>query len=267
MTLALGILCRSAVVLGVDTEITVDGGKIGGPKIQMFWEALPGYNVVSASCGHSDSIESARAEIAEELERFKDKTPVVREIRKAIGDALSRVYVQHIDPLPSLEERNFMDFALLLAIRIGRTVRLFRTNRAQVVEQPSRWCMGSGKEFADHLFGILLGERPSHELAAQLAVHVIAATKDNVEGVGHFTDVHVIQSDGEHWSFTAPQIEQTERDFMGFFKSLRAVLETADATSLPEQAIPTMLGIMGDSIKNLRQSQRARQDWREHLKT
>jgi 20S proteasome alpha/beta subunit len=266
MTLALGILCRSGVVLGVDTEISVDGGKVGGPKIQVFWDALPNYNVVSASCGHADSVESAREEITEELEHFKGKNPAVREIRKAISDALARVYTQHIDPLPSIEERGFMDFTLLLAIRVGRSARLFRTNRAQVVEQPSRWCMGSGKEFADHLFGTLLGERPSHDLAAQLAVHVIAATKDNMDGVGHSTDVHVLQSDGEHWSFTAPQIEQTEKDFTEFFGSLRGVLETADASAMPEESISTMLGLMGEKVHRLRKSQKARQEWRNLLR-
>lgn len=267
MTLALGVLCTGGVVLGVDTKISVDGGKIGRPKIQVFWEALPDYNVVSASCGHADSIESARVEIAEELEKFKGKKPVVREIRKAISEALSRVYVQHIDPLPSVEERGLMDFTLLLAIRIGRTARLFRTNRAQVVEQTSRWCIGSGKEFSDYIFDLLLDNNPTTELAAQLAVYVIDVTKEHVEGVGHFTDVHIIQSDGRHWSIFAPEVKEIESGFDELFKTLRHVIELADSRHSSEESIPAMLGFLGDRIKNLRAAQDKRMAMRERLKS
>jgi hypothetical protein len=203
MTLALGILCDTGVVLGVDTQISVGGGKIPGPKIQVFWEALPTYNVVSASYGHADSVETARVEIADALEKLKGSQPVVRTIRRSIEEALERVYVRHIDPLPTPEDRAFFDFTLLIAVRMGRTARLFKTNRAQVVEQHNRWCMGSGKELADYVFDLFLGSHPTTELAAQIAAYVIGITKQHIEGVGHYTDVHIIESDGYHWSLHA----------------------------------------------------------------
>lgn len=266
MTLALGILCRGGVVLGVDTEIGVDGGKIGGPKIQVFWRSLPDYNVVSASAGHADSIETARVEIEESLDRLdKTKRPAVKEIRRAISEALQRVYTQHIDPLPSLEERNFMDFTLLLAIRVGRSARLFRTNRAQVVEQDNRWCMGSGKEFADYLFDTLLDNHPSFELAAQLAAYVIDVTKDHIDGVGHISDVHVIEANGNHWSLYAPQIQQIETAFAEFFKTLRSVIDTADPRFTSEESVPIMLGFLGDRIRDLRTAQNERMELRARI--
>lgn len=257
MTIALGILCSDGVVLGVDSEISVDGGKVAGPKIQVFWEALPDYNIVSASSGHADSVETARGEIEFELEKFRGKNPVVRELRQSISDALGRVYVQHIDPLPQ-EERQQMDFSLLLAIRIGRTARLFRTNRAQVVEQRPRWCIGSGKEFADYLLELYLGNRPPVELAAQTAAYVIGITKEHIDGVGHATDVHILQSSGRHWRLSPPEIEELEKNFDSFFKALHNVVACVDSLTVAEDGIDWRIELLKNSLGELRATQRKR---------
>jgi len=115
--------------------------------------------------------------------------------------------------------------------------------------------MGSGKEFADYAFGLFLEEHPSVELAAQLAVYVIDVTKDNIEGVGHFTDVHVIQSSGLHWSFSAPEVREIEGAFDEFFKTLRYVIHVADSKATSEELIPVMLNSLGDKVKTLRAAQ------------
>jgi hypothetical protein len=266
MTLALGIVCDCGVVLGVDTQISVGGGKIPGPKIQLFWEALPDYNVVSCSYGHADSIETAREEIAEALEKLKGTRPVVREIRKSVSEALERVYIRHIDCLPTADDRAFMDFTLLLAIRVGRTARLFRTNRAQVVEQRSRWCMGSGKEFADYVFDLFLESHPTTEIAAQVAAYVIGITKEHIEGVGHSTDVHVIESDGHHWSLHAPQVEEIESGFAKFFETLRHAIGRIDSRFTSDNSLPTWFGFLGDNIKELRAAQDKRMELRARMR-
>ncbi len=262
MTLALGIPCTDGVVLGVDTQISQDGTKTPGQKIQIFWECLPNYNVVSASSGHADSVETARSEIVEALEKLKGKSPspVVREIRQAIGAALGEVYARHIDPLPTQEERNLMDFTLLVAIRVGRTARLFRTNRAQVLEEKRCCCLGAGKVVAEQILELCLDARPSAELAAQVAAYVVGRTKEHVEGVGLSTDVHVIQSNGRHWALTLPEVKALETGFAEFFKMLQGVIACVDSQSLPEAGIGPRLGFLRTAVEGLREAQKARQD-------
>lgn len=158
-----------------------------------------------------------------------------------------------------------MDFTLLIAMRVGRVARLFRTNSAQVVEQKGRWCIGIGKEFADYAFDLLLENRPSTELAAQVAAYVIGITKEHIEGVGHATDVHVLEGNGRHWSLLAPEVQEVESSYSEFFKTLRMVIECTDSRFTSEESIPRRLDLLGDGIKDLRLAQDKRMDLRARM--
>lgn len=117
MTLALGIACADGVVLGVDTELTIDYGKRPWPKIHVLPTPMDAdYAIVAASAGHADSVRNATDSIFDQFSKLSEAQPSMRQIKKAIEDGLIEVYNRHIFPLPSQEERNEMDFTLLLAV-------------------------------------------------------------------------------------------------------------------------------------------------------
>jgi hypothetical protein len=90
-------------------------------------------------------------------------------------------------------------------------------------------------------------------------------TKEMDEGVGHSTDVHVIQSDGRHWSVHGPQVGEIEVAFAAFFNIMRHVIELADSRFTSEESIPIMLGFLGDRIRELRAGQDKRMALRARL--
>jgi hypothetical protein len=114
-----------------------------------------------------------------------------------------------------------MDFSLLFAVRVGRTARLFRTNRGLVNEEHDRWCMGVGVSLAYCLLDLLLEKRPPVDVAAPVAAFVVKQVMSYAKDVGYQTDVHVICSDGGHWSLRPKEIATAETQLIDVMASAR----------------------------------------------
>ncbi len=263
MTIAIGIICNGGVVLGVDGQLSLDGTKLVTKKIHMF-PPVADYHMVAAIEGHEDPCRLALEQIQETHEKeFSGRSPTIQEIRQWTGACLAKIFKEEIDTAP-VEQQPDLNFSLFLAIRKERErrVHLFRTNRSMVVEVKQRprpwWCMGYGFDIANYALDLLLEVDCTLDAAAQVVAYVIKATQDAKEYVGMGSDVHVIQNDGRHWNFSAPDLRELETNFAEFFKLLRYVISSVDASRIPDGSMKKRIEILERQLYTLRQAQRKR---------
>jgi 20S proteasome alpha/beta subunit len=263
VTLAIGVSCYDGVVLGVDGQLSVDNAKLTTQKITWFFP-FSDYQLVFAAQGHGDPSRLAIDLIRKTLSAQVHRHLTVSEITAYISSCLDFIYRNHIDAAPSADERSWLNFSLLIAIRQERSAQLFRTNRDMVVPINPRphpwWCLGVGTEFANYALSLLLDPHCSAEVAAQVVAYIIGEANELVEGVGKGTDVHVLQNDGTHWSFSAPDIRQLENEFSEFFLSLRDIVSCVDTETVGDSTAKLRLAYLEQKIFSMRSSQRLRKE-------
>jgi hypothetical protein len=267
VTLALGIKCSDGIVLGTDLEYTE--GDLSDPGQKMFWlprNAHPdGYFVLAAGYGNPDTAKTFIEELGYKLEPFSPHptVPTWSSLKKAIREALKIVWTEHIDIAPK-DERRSLAFDMLLGLRIGSDVKMYRTNRTMLIEQEGSYCMGVGAYAARALADVFLGFWPHIrvESAAQIAIKIIALTKSHIQGVGQGTDINILPLEGYSYGFLLPEVKEIESEFENLFVSLRLCLAQLEKEN-PASLYPYCIELFTNSMEGLRTAQKKRSDFRE----
>jgi hypothetical protein len=256
MTIALGVLCNGGAVIGVDLEYTQDWMSSSGQKI--FW--LPKYLdsryfVLIAAAGNPDSAKEFVAYLEEQFaERFPLHSASLREVKVAITDSLKHIWFEHIDSAPANERRGLAcDF--LIAIRVGTSVHLFRTNRTMMIAIKDWACLGSGLYLANYLVDRVLPRHPTTELAAQVVAHVIAAAKEHVQFVGKGSDIHILPNLGLSYGLSWDEQEKVEAGFISLFGAFRELIGCSDPDHASDALFNSRVETLRSTIDVLRKAQ------------
>ncbi|MGA2214191.1 MAG: hypothetical protein ABSH31_13025 [Bryobacteraceae bacterium] len=266
MTIALGAMCLDGVVLAVDLQHTTDIVKTAGQKLFVLTPSYRpelNYSVIVAGARNADSVRKAVETMEETVsDRFSGRTPALKELKKALQDSLEIVFREHIDFAPP-EERADLHFDLLIAIRIASSCHLFRTNRTMLIQEKSTACIGIGLYFANYAAEEFLVRNPTVEIAAQVATYIISRASTYIEGIGKGADIHVLRSDGRHYSFMKPERESVEQRFEKLFAAFRNLLRCVDVASTPDEGIQYWNNLVLQEITELRNLQTRRAEIRQ----
>lgn len=251
MTIALGLLCSDGVVLGADLQYSTDFIKTAGRKIFIV-PSGPNYKIIVAGSGNSDSVKKCVEVIGDHL-LDQDSSPTLRELKEQIEACLAKVYREHLDFAPE-EQRRDLDCELILGVWMESQVYLFRTNRTMLIEEREYACVGMGLYLAHYALAQLLHLALSVDLGSQIVTHVIAASKDYIEGIGKGTDIHILRNDGFHESLIKPEKKKVEEQFEQLFKAFRGIVSCAETWN-SQDTLELWIAAIKRAVEALRNSQ------------
>ena len=196
MTIALGVLTTSNVVIAADTLESRSAGypKTNTPKIMN--GIAPGFGSVSVTgAGDSGYLDAIRQEI---VAAFLDHSQANQELayfEKVLAKIIKKFHVQHIIPFakyPS-DERPFIE--LVVGAAQGSARGLWVTDRSTIRHAIRTATVGVGSGHANAILARVIPDWVSGGVAALIAAYVVQSCKRSVEGCGGDTNIVVLEGD------------------------------------------------------------------------
>jgi 20S proteasome alpha/beta subunit len=204
MTICLGILTSDGVVIAADTEESYGVMKVHQPKIMTFDNAAGACAIAGA--GDADYIDALSIQLGEVFvrqPRASDQA-VLSNVRKQLWT----FYRDHVIPFASYPEGDRPSMTLLMGLRRRGVPALFVTGRSTLRPCKRFQAIGAGESLAKTLFLRLAGGRLDVRAAQILAVYILFAVKDSIDGCGKHSQVFTLHAESAPSALTQLTVQE-----------------------------------------------------------
>lgn len=211
MTIAVGVLARTGVVIAADSQETVQGyWKSNQGKI--WWSGR--YSRASSGCcavaaagraGYCDSL------ISQILHSFNSNVNAASNeaVRSLIKTEATSFHTEHVAPY---QDASSLEVGCVVGYERNNQWGLFATDRGAVRQSNSYVAVGIGSNEATVALNGLLRRPVELRTAIIMAAYGVFVAKDRVDGCGNFTDI-VYMTNHRAYALPRPTAELLEQAF------------------------------------------------------
>lgn len=188
MTIAVGVLARTGVVIAADSQETVQGywktnqGKVW--RSGLYAPESVGCCAVAAAgrAGYCDSLTS------DILQAFNANPGVVTnsDVKALIGSQTAAFHREHVAPYHDASD---LEVECVVAYERNNAWGLFQTDRGSVLRSGNYVTVGVGRNEASAALRGLIRTPPELRAAIIAAAYGVFMAKERVDGCGNFTDI------------------------------------------------------------------------------
>lgn len=247
MTIAIGVICRDAVVVGADQEISLATTKIERRKAHVLKRTALQIGLVGA--GTYDLINRAKQDIDSHLQdrQSADDVRAVVEavVRKIDSDLISR------DPNHSVD--------LLIGIKTDTELKLLKVEPRHNSAPSFVWvedneAIGYGYELAHYVLAQLYGSplTLSSERGVIITAHALKVAKDRVQGCGGRSDIMMLKRGFHAYEVPEKDLVEHERSAQRITEIMRPVMLALTDLDVRPNQLENLIGTMSYELNQFR---------------